>query len=35
VNSKIAELGENIIIRRFVRYMVGEELATDAAPAAE
>jgi elongation factor Ts len=27
VNSKIAELGENIIIRRFVRYMVGEELS--------
>jgi len=35
VNSKIAELGENIIIRRFVRYMVGEDLGTDAAPAAE
>ncbi len=35
VNSKISELGENIVIRRFVRYMVGEELATDAAPAAE
>jgi elongation factor Ts len=29
VNSKIAELGENIIIRRFVRYMVGEELPGD------
>lgn len=26
VTAKIAELGENIIIRRFVRYMVGEEL---------
>ena len=26
VNSKIAELGENIIIRRFTRYMVGEDL---------
>ncbi len=25
VSSKIAELGENIIIRRFTRYMVGEE----------
>jgi hypothetical protein len=24
--SKIAELGENIIIRRFSRYAVGEEL---------
>jgi elongation factor Ts len=32
-NSKIAELGENIIIRRFVRYMVGEELAADATAA--
>lgn len=29
VNSKITELGENIIVRRFVRYMVGEELAGD------
>jgi elongation factor Ts len=27
VNSKIAELGENIVIRRFTRYMVGEEVA--------
>jgi elongation factor Ts len=27
VKSKIAELGENIIIRRFSRYSVGEELA--------
>ncbi len=26
VASKIAELGENIIIRRFVRYAVGEDL---------
>lgn len=26
VGTKIAELGENIIIRRFVRYQVGEEL---------
>lgn len=25
VNSKIAELGENIVIRRFTRYMVGED----------
>ena len=25
-NSKIAELGENIVIRRFTRYMVGENL---------
>jgi len=27
VKSKIAELGENIVIRRFVRYLVGEEIA--------
>jgi elongation factor Ts len=33
VKSKIAELGENIVIRRFVRYQVGEDLPTDAAPA--
>lgn len=33
VNSKIAELGENIVIRRFTRYMVGEEVAGEAAPA--
>jgi elongation factor Ts len=26
LNSKISEMGENIIIRRFVRYMVGEDL---------
>ena len=26
VKSKIAELGENLVIRRFVRYAVGEEL---------
>ncbi|MBN8710843.1 MAG: translation elongation factor Ts [Verrucomicrobia bacterium 61-8] len=30
VNSKIAELGENIVIRRFTRYLVGEELAGEA-----
>lgn len=29
LNSKIAELGENIVIRRFVRYMVGEDLPGD------
>ncbi|MEI6350013.1 MAG: translation elongation factor Ts [Verrucomicrobiota bacterium] len=34
VKSKIAELGENIIIRRFTRYVVGEALDA-AAPAAE
>jgi len=27
VKSKIAELGENIVIRRFTRYLVGEPLA--------
>ena len=32
VKSKISELGENIIIRRFTRYVVGEVL--DGAPAA-
>ena len=28
VSSKIAELGENIIIRRFTRYTVGEDLGS-------
>src|SRR5580698_2213636 len=33
VASKIAELGENMVIRRFTRYMVGEEIsAPTAAP---
>jgi len=27
VKGKIAEIGENIVVRRFVRYMVGEEIA--------
>ena len=31
VNSKIAELGENIVVRRFTRYMVGEDLGEAAA----
>jgi elongation factor Ts len=31
LNSKIAELGENIVIRRFVRYQVGEEVAESGA----
>jgi len=35
LNSKIAELGENMIIRRFTRYMVGEEIETVPAPSAE
>ena len=30
VNSKIAELGENIVVRRFTRYMVGEDLGSNA-----
>ncbi len=34
VKSKIAELGENIVIRRFVRYAVGETVEGEA-PAAE
>lgn len=33
VSTKIAELGENIVIRRFTRYMVGEDLGGEAAPA--
>jgi elongation factor Ts len=30
LNGKIAELGENIVIRRFVRYLVGEPLSSEA-----
>jgi len=30
VKSKISELGENIVIRRFTRYMVGEDLGGEA-----
>ena len=30
LSSKVAELGENIIIRRFTRYLVGEPLAPEA-----
>src|SRR5712672_583391 len=30
LNAKIAELGENIVIRRFVRYLVGEPLTSEA-----
>src|SRR5262252_4582929 len=29
LNSKIAELGENLVIRRFVRYLVGEPLPSE------
>ncbi|HEX4086382.1 MAG TPA: translation elongation factor Ts [Chthoniobacteraceae bacterium] len=32
LNSKITELGENMIIRRFTRYLVGEDIETTAAP---
>jgi elongation factor Ts len=34
VASKIAELGENIVIRRFTRYSVGEALGNEAAASA-
>lgn len=30
LNARIAELGENIVIRRFVRYLVGEPLPSEA-----
>src|SRR5213594_2550506 len=30
LSAKIAELGENIVIRRFTRYLVGEPLAAEA-----
>lgn len=30
LSAKIAELGENIVIRRFTRYLVGEPVASDA-----
>jgi elongation factor Ts len=30
VSAKISELGENIVIRRFTRYLVGEPLAEEA-----
>ena len=33
VAAKIAELGENIVIRRFTRYLVGEPLSSEMAPA--
>ena len=32
VATKIAELGENIVIRRFTRYLVGEPLSSEVAP---
>jgi elongation factor Ts len=34
VSAKIAELGENIVIRRFTRYLMGEPLGAEfSAPA--
>lgn len=35
VNAKVAELGENIVIRRFTRYMVGESLVAEEQPSEE
>ena len=35
VKTKIAELGENIVIRRFTRYMVGEQIAAEPIPVQE
>jgi elongation factor Ts len=35
VSTKIAELGENIVIRRFTRYLVGEPLGHESEVAAE
>ena len=35
VATKIAELGENLVIRRFTRYLVGEPLGEAALPAKE
>jgi elongation factor Ts len=35
VSSKITELGENIVIRRFTRYMVGEDLGGSAEAVAD
>jgi translation elongation factor EF-Ts len=32
VATKIAELGENIVIRRFTRYLVGEPLGEATMP---
>jgi elongation factor Ts len=32
VKSKIAELGENIVIRRFTRYQVGEAVGAESTP---
>lgn len=34
IGAKISELGENIVVRRFTRYLVGEPLAHEASQAA-
>src|SRR5881227_688015 len=35
IATKIAALGENIVIRRFTRYLVGEPLSSEVAPAVD
>jgi elongation factor Ts len=35
VATKVATLGENIVIRRFTRYLVGEPLGSEAAPVSD
>ena len=35
VKTKIAELGENIVVRRFTRYMVGEQVGSESTAPAE
>ncbi|MDQ2918367.1 MAG: elongation factor Ts, partial [Verrucomicrobiota bacterium] len=35
VATKISELGENIVIRRFTRYLVGEPLGAESSPTVE
>jgi elongation factor Ts len=35
LSSKISELGENMLIRRFARYQVGEDLGKETQPIAE
>src|SRR4051812_15563971 len=35
IASKIAEIGENIVIRRFTRYSVGEPLGNEPSPSAD
>jgi elongation factor Ts len=33
IRTKVAMIGENIVVRRFVRFKLGETLSEDAAPA--